>query len=134
MEEELSSLQSLDRNELRRRLTTLTGRPAPNVSAALLRLAVAWEMQAKVHGGIPRQTLQKLEQIARGKTRTNASTPGMKLLRVWEGRTHVVEVCEDGIIRWDKREWRSLSEVARSITGTRWSGPAFFGLKQKRAG
>jgi hypothetical protein len=45
----------------------------------------------------------------------------------------VVAVGEDGVIRWDEREWRSLSEVARAITGTRWSGPAFFGLKRKLA-
>ena len=46
---------------------------------------------------------------------------------------HVVLVGEDRVIRWDGREWKSLSEVARAITGTRWSGPAFFGLKRKVA-
>jgi hypothetical protein len=55
----------------------------------------------------------------------------MRLVREWSGRVHVVTVGEDQIIRWDDREWRSLSEVARAITGTRWSGPAFFGLKKK---
>jgi hypothetical protein len=55
----------------------------------------------------------------------------MRLVREWQGRVHVVTVGEDQVIRWDEREWRSLSEVARAITGTRWSGPAFFGLKKK---
>ena len=56
----------------------------------------------------------------------------MRLVRAWNGRTHVVTIGEDRVIRWNEREWRSLSEVARAITGTRWSGPAFFGLKQAR--
>ena len=59
----------------------------------------------------------------------------MRLVREWNGKAHVVTVeqgdggCE--VIRWDGREWCSLSEVARAITGTRWSGPTFFGLKRK---
>jgi hypothetical protein len=55
----------------------------------------------------------------------------MRLVREWNGTANVVTVGEDRVIRWNGREWRSLSEVARAITGTRWSGPAFFGLKQK---
>jgi hypothetical protein len=54
-------------------------------------------------------------------------------VREWQGRVHVVTVGEDQVIRWYGREWGSLSEVARAITGTRWSGPAFFGLKRKAA-
>ena len=57
----------------------------------------------------------------------------MRLVREWGGKVHVVLVGEDQVIRWDGREWKSLSEVARAITGTRWSGPAFFGLKKKLA-
>ena len=58
---------------------------------------------------------------------------GMRLVRAWNGCTHVVTIGEDKVIRWNDREWRSLSEVARAITGTRWSGAAFFVLKQKAA-
>jgi hypothetical protein len=54
-------------------------------------------------------------------------------VREWHSTLHIVTVSEDGKIIWNDREWRSLSAVARTITGTRWSGPAFFGLKQKRA-
>jgi hypothetical protein len=53
----------------------------------------------------------------------------MRLVREWHGTVHVVTVDEDGSIHWNGRSWRSLSEIARTITGTRWSGPAFFGLK-----
>jgi hypothetical protein len=57
----------------------------------------------------------------------------MRLVREWNGKVHVVTIGEDNVISWNDRHWRSLSEVARAITGTRWSGPAFFGLKQRRA-
>jgi hypothetical protein len=57
----------------------------------------------------------------------------MRLVREWSGKAHVVTIGEDKVIRWDEREWRSLSEVAKAITGTHWSGPAFFGLKRKAA-
>ena len=57
----------------------------------------------------------------------------MQLVREWNGTVHIVVVGEDNVIRWNGREWRSLSEVARAITGTRWSGPAFFGLKRRIA-
>jgi len=133
LDHQLLALETMTRAELKDRWVKLTGRPAPRVSAALLRLALAWQVQARAHGGLSRQTQQRLEQVARGRTRTRASEPGMRLVRAWNGHTHVVTVGEDGVIRWNDREWRSLSEVARAITGTRWSGPAFFGLKQKRA-
>ena len=57
----------------------------------------------------------------------------MRLVREWNGTVQVVEVDESNTIRWNGRAWGSLSEVARAITGTRWSGPAFFGLKRKVA-
>ena len=56
----------------------------------------------------------------------------MRLIREWNGTTHVVTIGEAGAVDWSGKTWRSLSEVARAITGTRWSGPAFFGLKQTR--
>jgi hypothetical protein len=57
----------------------------------------------------------------------------MRLVRQWNGTVHVVIIGEDNVVRWNDEEWRSLSEVARAITGTRWSGPAFFGLKRRIA-
>ncbi len=130
---ELSRLEELPSADLRQRWRTLVGTPAPKISPKLLRLALAWEIQARAGGGHPRSVTQALDQLARGQTRTQNAAPGMRLVREWQGRVHVVTVGEDGVIRWDEREWRSLSEVARAITGTRWSGPAFFGLKKKAA-
>ena len=80
-----------------------------------------------------RSTTAALDQFAHGQTTTQALAAGMRLVREWGGKVHVVVVGEDQVIHWDGREWRSLSEVARAITGTRWSGPAFFGLKRKVA-
>ena len=58
---------------------------------------------------------------------------GMRLVREWEGKLHVVTIDDTRVIHWNNRQWNSLSEVARAITGTRWSGPAFFGLKKRVA-
>ena len=72
--------------------------------------------------------------LARGLTKTVVAQAGTRLVREWGGEAHVVTVGEDSRIRWRDREFGSLSEVARAITGTRWSGPAFFGLKTKAVG
>lgn len=133
LDDELLALESMAKAVLRDRWARLTGHPVPKVSAGLLRMAIAWELQARESGGLSRRTTQLLDQLERGRTKTRKSEPGMRLVRVWNGCTHVVIIGEDGVICWNGREWRSLSEVARAITGTRWSGPAFFGLKQKVA-
>ncbi len=133
VEEKLARLEALSSAELRRMWFTLTNSPSPRISPAMLRLALAWEIQARAFGGLPRAVPQRLAQIAAGKTRTASATAGMRLVREWQGRVHVVTVGEDQVVRFEGRDYRSLSEVARAITGTRWSGPAFFGLKRKAA-
>lgn len=135
---EIALLDGLSSGQLRRRWVAETGGTVPKVSPKLLRLALAWEIQARRLGGLTRETTRLLDQLARGETRTTRPNAGMRLVREWGGRVHVVTVEEGGggsdqVIRWGNREWRSLSEVARAITGTRWSGPAFFGLRKKVA-
>jgi hypothetical protein len=133
LEAELAALADLPPAQLREKWAEFTGKPLPRVSPKLLRLALAWEMQAKMHGGLSRKTSQKLAQLAAAKTSTRDAQPGMRLVREFNGKLHIVTIGEDKVIRWNEREWNSLSEVARAITGTRWSGPAFFGLKQRKA-
>ncbi len=133
LEEELAALATLSSAQLRRKWAVLTGQPIPRVSPALLRMALGWEMQAKVHGGLSRRTQQKLDQLGSAKTETRDTQPGMRLVREWNGTLHVVTIADDGTITWNGTGWPSLSRVAREITGTRWSGPAFFGLKVKRS-
>ena len=133
VEHEIARLETMSPAELRIRWTEVTSTVVPTISPKLLRLALSWELQAKAYGGHNRETTRRLDQLARGLTKTERTSPGMRLVREWQGRAHVVTVGEDQVIRWNGREWRSLSEVARAITGTRWSGPAFFGLKKKAA-
>lgn len=132
LEEQLAELNTMAKRDLAYRWAKLTGRPVPQVSKKLLRLALAHEIQSKAIGGLSRKTRQRLEQAAAAKTVTSDIRPGMRLAREFGGKVHVVTVGDAGQISWNGKEWRSLSEVARAITGTRWSGPAFFGLRQKR--
>ncbi|KQR80543.1 DUF2924 domain-containing protein [Sphingomonas sp. Leaf343] len=133
VEAEIAALEGLSSAILRDRWSALTGSPVPRISPKLLRLALAWELQARSFGGLSRATTRTLDQLGRGETLTAPARPGMRLVREWQGRVHVVTVGEDQVVRWEERPYRSLSEVARAITGTRWSGPAFFGLKKKVA-
>ena len=133
IDEQLSALATMSPAQLRERWGSIVGPVVPRISPAMLRLALAYELQAEAFGGLSRVTQQKLGQLARAKTVSAPAQSGMRLVRAWNGRTHVVVIGEDGVIRWNELDWRSLSEVARAITGTRWSGPAFFGLKQRKA-
>jgi hypothetical protein len=133
LEESLARLATCTSAELKDEWRSLTKSPAPKISPKMMRLALAFEMQAKAFGGVSRETIRKLDQLAAAKTRTSPVSPGMRLVREWGGKVHVVTIGEDRVIRWQETEYRSLSEVAKVITGTHWSGPAFFGLKRKAA-
>lgn len=130
-EHELAALPELSRAELRSRWSALTAQPAPQASAALLRLAYAYELQSRAHGGLSRRSSDRLARASEAAALTGPP-PRQRLVREWKGTLHVVTVESDETICWDNRTWNSLSEVAREITGTRWSGPAFFGLKAKK--
>lgn len=117
------------------------GTPPKGLSQTLMRRILAFELQAQAHGGIDRKTARALKAMApdRGATpkpRRNA-TPrlrqGTRLLREWNGVTHRVDVVEDGFI-WQGTTYRSLSAIARAITGAHWSGPRFFGQTAKSNG
>jgi hypothetical protein len=133
LQDELAALATMSSAQLRDKWLKVTNERVPKVSPSLLRLALAYELQAKALGGLSRTTQQRLAQLGAAKTRTSLAKPGMRLVREWNEKTHIVVIGESGTIVWNDREWRSLSEVARAITGTRWSGPAFFGLKTKVA-
>lgn len=127
---ELAVLPELSWADLKERWCSLTGRPVPKVKQMLLRQAVAWELQASVYGGLAPRSVRRLVQLSNGEAQTGAAL-GMKLVREWKGILHTVTIDEDEAVHWNGKSWNSLSEVARAITGTRWSGPLFFGLKQK---
>ena len=126
----LAELAQLDRVTLGQRWEAAFGNRAPIGSqATLLRHALAWHVQmqalSKQDARKSRKAVQALSKAASGAV---ILSPGTRLLREWQGQTHHVTVVADGF-EFDGKVWRSLSAIARSITGTSWSGPAFFGLK-----
>ncbi len=136
LERELDALADLTRAELVERWRThYRTDPPKGISQSLLVRAIAYEMQAKKYGGLKPATNRRLQMIANGTFnvdhcgRKTASRlqPGARLVREWNGVSHVVEVIEGGFI-WNGDRHRSLSAIARAITGVRWSGPRFFGL------
>lgn len=131
------TVQSLSRSTLISAWTEAYGRPPPSgISRRLLEYAAAYNAQVKLYGGLSRETKRKLYQAlepgaaskAQPKTEVRSKLPsGSRLVREWKGQVHTVDVTEKGFI-YRNRRYASLSEVARLITGTRWSGPRFFGL------
>lgn len=110
-------------------------RPPKKLGRETLELAVAWKLQERVFGGLSSPNNRQLASLAQSlrtsgdiaKARTVRPKRGATLLREWNGETHQVLVLDAGF-QWRGRRWRSLSVIAREITGTRWSGPRFFGL------
>src|SRR4029077_13316948 len=97
-------------------------------------------MQELAAGGLRPELRRQLQRIARELLQTGRAMlppharlkPGTRLLREWKGRSHEVLVLDDGF-SWQTGHYRSLSAIARQITGTAWSGPLFFGLKTNRS-
>jgi len=102
-----------------------------NASARFLQRALGHALQVRQAGDVPAKTLRALQTVAEGKVPVAGSAaalrPGVCLMREWNGRTYRVEVVAGGF-QMGGRTWRSLSALARQITGARWSGPRFFGI------
>ena len=130
---ELAALSTMSISQMRARWSELTGQGAPPVRRTLLRLALAWELQAAVYGGLTRRCEQRLVWFAGKNTPAATAAPGTRLVRERNGVLHTVTIDAEGTLHWNGKQWNSLSEVARTITGTRWSGPAFFGLRKRKA-
>jgi hypothetical protein len=94
VEEQIAALSAMSSKELKEEWRRLTAAPIPRISPAMLRLALAWEIQARAFGGLSRETTRKLDQLAAAKTKTSPVTPGMRLVREWEGKVHVVTIAE----------------------------------------
>jgi hypothetical protein len=138
LETELEAIPDLPREDLKKRWTELYGSPCPQkMSRKLLRYAIAYRLQENAYGGLDKKTLRLLEKatanLAAGKPIIPDGPkikPGTRLLREWHGMMHEVIVLERGV-QYRDESWPSLSAVAREITGARWSGPRFFGLKER---
>ncbi len=133
---QLAALSEMDAPVLRAEWRRLyRSHPPKLLRRDLLELGVAWKLQERVLGGLSAATRRQLAELARtmarksdlAKTRKVTLKPGARLVRAWGGETHEVLVVEDGF-QWRDKTWRSLSVIAREMTGTHWSGPRFFGL------
>lgn len=126
----LTDLETAERSALIEAWGRVFATPVPKgLSKSLMRRFLATELQTKASGGlsasVKRTLAQSPDQSAR--TPTTALKPGGRLLREWNGITHVVDVTNDGFL-WNGQRYRSLSAIAQHITGAHWSGPRFFGL------
>lgn len=109
--------------------------PPKRLSRNLLIRGIAYKMQERALGGLSRSILKKLEGLRSQDTTKPVSTspslrPGTKLIRDWGGTTHTVLVLKAGF-EWHGKTYRSLSTIAKAITGAHWSGPRFFGLNRR---
>ena len=130
-----SDLAKMDRFALGKLWSQVIGGAVPpHMSQVIQRRFLAYALQARAEGDVSASIDKRFDRIVRGDIRpvTAILRPGGRLLRQWYGTTHVVYVVEGGFL-WHGSQHRSLSAIARAITGTRWSGPRFFGLTDAAA-
>jgi hypothetical protein len=138
MPDQIADLQALNTVELRSRWQEVFGSPAwKGASRDLLLRGLAYRTQEMAEGGLSKSALRNLARLAGAdgsvvqepRSSTLRLKPGTRLLREWRGETHQVTVMDAGF-EYRGSRYASLSEIARLITGTRWSGPLFFGLRK----
>jgi hypothetical protein len=138
LSEKLAALERMSPAQLRNEWREAFREPAPNFSPDLLARGIAYRLQERVYGGLADATRRELKRLVRELERTGEISgereiqikPGTRLVREWGGRTHHITVTEAGF-SYDDRQFTSLSQIASAITGTKWSGPRFFGLKRR---
>src|SRR5216683_5485408 len=138
LDSDIAALPTLSAQELRVKWRNLrSGDPTAASSRDLMLREIAYKMQERAHGGLAPAIKRRLRALA-AEIETNgvcvlASAPvlkpGTRLLREWGGKTHTVIVLDDGF-EYEGERHQSLTQIARRITGTHWSGPRFFGLRR----
>ena len=129
---EVEALNGLDLKGVRAVWRSRFGAPPKLRSVELLRLLLAWRLQAELHGGLDADLRRQLRDRRRIRMERLNLVVGTRLRREWQGRTVEVVVAEDGF-HWNGKAHRSLSAVATAIAGSRWNGPRFFGMRQARS-
>jgi hypothetical protein len=136
----LVALKTMPLPELKAEWRTLFGKEPPGYNRRFLESRLAYRIQELAYGGLKPETRKCLEELGEQFADRNITRrvrhdampiAGTRLLREWQGVEHTVTVLTDGY-EWQGRPFKSLSAVARSITGTRWNGLVFFGLKSQR--
>jgi DUF2924 family protein len=144
VEDEIAHVRGLDLRGLRSRWQSVFGRPAPvHLTRHLLFAVIAYRLQADRFGDLDHATRQVLDRtvakeaepamaarLASFDQKRTVLTPGTVLVREWDRQSQRVMVMADGFA-WNGHTYDSLSKVAFAITGTKWSGPRFFGLRDK---
>ena len=133
---DLDAIAALEGAALASVWAEMFGAPMPEVAPSLLRRALAYERQERKFGGLQVVLRKQLEAAAAGPTATMSEPPlklkpGTRLMREWNGTMYSVLVTADGF-DFAGRTWRSLTMIARQITGAHQSGPRFFGLKRAK--
>ena len=139
LEAEIARLDDLGLHELRQVWRQRLGTPPQHMSTELTRRRLAYELQIRAYGGLKPETRRRLKQFYKAFKADPHHTPssnlglkpGLVLIREWNGTEHRVTV-QEKCFEYRDEPYASLSQVARRITGSRWSGPAFFGLKRRR--
>jgi hypothetical protein len=126
LNDEVRGLQNLDLEALRSEWSSHWGSPPRLRSVGLLRELIAWRLQAEAYGGLDADLWRRLH--AKSIPRGCVLPVGSRLSREYQGVRHDLEI-RSGCVVYQGRKYRSLSAVARDITGVRWNGPRFFGLR-----
>jgi hypothetical protein len=134
----LAALATMSKVQLRSRWAQVYRSPAPDVSPTLLALGIAHRVQVRRAADLPPASQRELRQLGEVLARDGTLTseplatikPGTALVRSWHGVTHQVLITDRGYV-YKGQTYRSLSHIAREITGAHWSGPRFFGIKRR---
>ena len=134
---EIANLSKLDAEVLRQRWKGVFGAdPLPYLGRSFMVRALAYRLQERALGGLKSAAQRLLDRIGDGRAelveqriRKRRAGAGTVLIREWRGVHHRVTVLDSDVV-YQGRRYKSLSEVARAITGSHWSGPLFFGLKR----
>ena len=139
----LAARMSMSVTQLKAEWQTIFATAAPNNSRAFLESRLAYRIQELTYGGPDRETRRMLDLLAdevsgtltRKSQIADPRNPvvGTRLIRDWNGVEHTITVLRDGF-DWQGRPYKSLSAIARAITGTRWNGYRFFGLRERKRG
>ncbi len=132
--EAVAALEGLGLEALRTEWRARYGAPPTLRSPELLAMMLAWRVQAEAEGGLGAQTRRALRRPVASAKPAPRPSAGTKLVREWQGVRHEVTASTEGGFLYRGERFRSLSQVARAITGTRWNGPRFFGLRDEAEG
>lgn len=136
LEREVAAIASLSGPAMIAAWEQAHGAPAPDVPPSMLARHMTWQMQADAHGGLDKRIERHWHRLCEAseqalqqpKPLPDVPSAGTRFLREWGGKVHHVELLPNGRYAYAGTEWRSLSIIARHITGAHWSGPRFFGV------